>query len=118
MIFRLSDTARAILWLWQNDRANWRVANMRVVHQPTGVGLNSHCELTAHYNIPDDIRGEAYTHDGQEVRLKWYDRRVLRRMVFKQQAAIGHREIQRQISDWGADHIANRVRNRAQVAHS
>ena len=116
MIFRLSNTARAILWLWQTDRANWHVADTRAVHQQTGIGLNNRCELTAHYNIPNADRSLAYTHDGQEIRLKWYDRHVIRRIVFKQQALRGHREVQRQISDWGADQIENRINSSAQMA--
>lgn len=118
MFWRLSETARAILWLWQTDRANWRICNDRAVHQQTGIGINNYCTLTAHYNIPDGLRREAYTYDGQEIWLKWHDRRVLRRVMFKEQSLIGHREIQRQISDWGADHIQNRIKSRAQVAHS
>ena len=118
MFWKLTDTAKAILWLWENDRKNWRRAQDRIVHQQTGVGVSNYLSVRAYYDIPDDLRSQAYTHDGQEVNLTWMDRRTIKKIMFKGQFISGHKELQRTVSDWGADRIANRVGRGSHRVHS
>lgn len=106
--FQLSETAKAVLWLWQNDASNWVVGTHAVVHGPTGIGVWTAHGLHAVLDIPEHNRANAHTSGGREVRLCWRDRRALYRIITRGIVVGDHERIQRQISDWGADKIANR----------
>jgi hypothetical protein len=108
-LFRMSEAARAVLWLWNNDAANWCVGHHAVVHEPTGVAIwtaNKVYGLEIYYNVPERDRKMAHPCGGRKLKLKWLDRKVLYRAVSGATGFAEH-EIQRQISDWAADHIRN-----------
>lgn len=113
--FRLSETAKAVLWLWHNDSDNWSRGLHAVCHRPTGVGVwtaNQAYGLHLNYDVPDYDRRNAHILGGRELRLGWRDRRVLWRIIGRGMSDLGHKRIQRVISDWGADNIANRIGER------
>lgn len=116
-MFRTTETTRAVLWLYENDAANWYVGSHAVIHEPTGIAIwtaNKAYGMHLYYDVPTEDRKTAHPCNGRKVELKWLDRRALCRAV-SGLTKFTDREIQRQISDWATDKIRNTRTRRAYV---
>ena len=72
---RLSETARSLLWLLENDPDGWVFNSYDAVHRGSRVGVwlaNSVYGLDARHSIP-----HGHFLDGRQVKLKWLDRKIL-----------------------------------------
>ena len=116
-IFHLSESVKAVLWLWNNDAANWCVGPHAVVHEPTGIAIwtaNRVYGLSIYYDVPVEDRKNAHPLNGINVKPKWLDRKALY-LAVSGITNFTEREIQRQISDWATEKIRNTRSNRSYV---
>lgn len=118
--WRLSETAKAVIWLWQREPENWVAGSHAVIHRQTGIAVwtaNEQYGLSLYFNVPDRDRANAHPCNGRNVKLRWIDRRWLYRAVIEGINISNHREIQKQISDWGTDQIENHIGAKAAAFH-
>lgn len=102
--FGLSDTASAILWLWEKDRGNWAIGSHAVVHCPTGIGVwtaNSAYGLDVWCDVPERSRAEGHVLSGRRVNVGWYDRCVLRNVIIRGQSRAAHEDLQHIVFKFG-----------------
>jgi hypothetical protein len=114
-ISMLPEETKAVLWTWLNDQGNWVIGTHAVVHEPTGVGVwtaNERYGLHLRFNIPTSDRKQAHSCNGREVRLGWYSRRVLYRVIVKGISSTARQEICRRLADWASAKIRHDVGTR------
>jgi len=98
-IFRLSETARAILWLWENDRQGWVAGGHSWAHPETGVGIwtsNGAPFVHVRFYVPREDARTGHILSGAELKMKWADRKAL----WKAFGDVGAAIVPRIISDW------------------
>lgn len=103
---QLSETVKAVLWLWENDQKNWVMGTHAVVHEPTGVGVwigNEEYGIKIVYNIPNRDRATGFSCNGRDIKLNAFERATMHAVIVRGASGAINAEVRRQISNWTND---------------